>query len=579
MSSNVRPQTNVGVGTLRETDEKEYTINEGWDFYQRNVPDDSVFDREPFDYDCTNINQNGPVRVEIPSYPGKFLNPASLRLNGTCRLIYKEKGVKKNTLPVNATVIGRADGKQLPELEFVAKTEPQKTTLKTKTAKELIDNEKLYPVVTGVQLLRAAADNSVSGVTLTTDYAKIVMAPQAESKQYPFVAPENLMCQSLFNDVQIFMNSVQVTKNANLEYAHKAYFETLLTYSDEAFKTHMQGEMWNPDDDLEIAAKDTGNDGTNKKFQDKYGETASFQRKAKKYCANEDFQFSMQLHTELSSINSYLPDNIRYEFVFHPNQPSLYLRGATGLQTAMDTAGGKYEIFFSKLSLSGEFMIPSPTVLGQIERFFKSNDAIFRTVRTEILKNQINARLQHFDWTNIFSASTLPDQIFMAMVAQDAKDGSIEKDPFYFGHYDVSHVRMSINNRNYPVTTLTPDFEKNNYMIAYKNLYDNMAIKNANCGLTITPNSFKYGNTIFAWDLNKDGCGGAHGNHSELHGNASLHLLFKKPLPENVCVLICGIYRDYMLLDQWRKPKVITGYGIAEMFAALAAKRKSAASI
>ena len=48
MSSNIRPHTNVGAGTLREPDEGKYTINEGWSFFQQYMPDNSIIDSEAF---------------------------------------------------------------------------------------------------------------------------------------------------------------------------------------------------------------------------------------------------------------------------------------------------------------------------------------------------------------------------------------------------------------------------------------------------------------------------------------------------------------------------------------------------
>ena len=166
----------------------------------------------------------------------------------------------------------------------------------------------------------------------------------------------------------------------------------------------------------------------------------------------------------------------------------------------------------------------------------------------------------------MLATDKLPDQIFVAMVSTKAKLGAYEMDPFYFHHYDMSNVRLQVNNRNYPVEAYTPDFDSDMYAQLYRGLFENTSIKTNNIGLTITPTDFKFGSSILAWDLNHDACAGAHSNHSDMYGAASLHILFKRPLPEDVTVIVASVYRDYMSINQWGKTDVMTGHGIAQLY-------------
>ena len=278
MSSNQRPQSNVGVGTLREADEIEYSVNEGWDLFQKHLPDDSVIDSEPFSFNADPLTGDGPYIINIPKYPDCFLDPASLRLNGTMKIIYKKNNNKQDKLPkMDANPVNPEHGKIFQIVELT-----DATKLAAAAAKETDElmKDNIIP------LYNKAKDN--------TKYFVMEYARDRWPGDVAKVSPVNMMCQAMWRDIEIKMNGIVVTKNANLEYPYKAMFETLLTYSPDALETHMQSEMWAPDDYEERAHYDktVGLD-----WDADYQKTKSFLRKQSKYCQNNEFDFSMQLHT------------------------------------------------------------------------------------------------------------------------------------------------------------------------------------------------------------------------------------------------------------------------------------------
>ena len=546
MSSNQRPNVNVGIGTLRESDEKEFTVNEGWDFFQKHLPDDSVIDSENFSISPNDIRAQNQFVFRIPQYPECFLDPSSLRLNGKCKLVHKVGTTIQDALPKNTAVTKDVmNPEKIYELQAVTLGNDQVTAYKgLDSAQKIIDGGALAVM---------------GGANMTTPYFyKLGTKDKQMQAVCAQVVPENLMCQAMWKDVEVKINSQTVSKNANLEYAHKAYFETLLSYGTDAMDTHMTAEMWNPDLSEEIKGK-----GGRTGFEADYKNTKSFHIKREKYSKDNWFNFSMQLHTELNSINGFLPENLEYTFKFVKNDPQFFLRMTTADAAAM---GGQYDIEFEDLTLTGTFMKPSPKVLSAFRNFISKNDAIYKTVRTSIITKTVEPNKSQFDFVNMLATDKLPDQIFVAMVSTKAKLGAYEMDPFYFHHYDMSNVRLQVNNRNYPVEAYTPDFDSDMYAQLYRGLFENTSIKTNNIGLTITPTDFKFGSSILAWDLNHDACAGAHSNHSDMYGAASLHILFKRPLPEDVTVIVASVYRDYMSINQWGKTDVMTGHGIAQLY-------------
>ena len=256
MSSNTRPVTNVGVGSLREPDEQEFTINEGWDFFQKHAPDNSVMDSEPFNIDASTIEGPGPYRIEIPSYPGRYLNPSSLRLNGTCQIIYKKDNAIQATVPTNAAGFRKPYDSAIGVYPYLPAFDAAAVNvLKTKNVDQLVTEDHIIPIVERITYEEPAAGSASSTPIIKPKYKLVKL--QKEIQQYnanvwPLVVPENHMCQVMWKDIEIFMNSQRISKTANLEYALRSRFQTLLSYGPEALDTHMKSEMWYPDDYKEI---------------------------------------------------------------------------------------------------------------------------------------------------------------------------------------------------------------------------------------------------------------------------------------------------------------------------------------
>ena len=58
-------------------------------------------------------------------------------------------------------------------------------------------------------------------------------------------------------------------------------------------------------------------------------------------------------------------------------------------------------------------------------------------------------RISSLDWQNA-NMGQLPNRVFMAMVNNDARTGSIAKNPFYFKHFSPSQVTICLNEECLP---------------------------------------------------------------------------------------------------------------------------------
>lgn len=536
MSKQERNAPNVGVGSLQKPDDHEYSLHEGWLMFQKELHDDSVVDSQDFCIPPVSVEGSGPYQFVIPKYRG-YLNPSTLRLKGKAQIKCKKQGVWTD-LPKNAT----------------AQTNPFSPTsvgfdLVDITADDAKDKTKLLDEKNILYL------DAKKGVKL------VPTVEQHAAKSIAQVSPVQFLIQSMWKDVELKMNGEIVTKNANLEYAYKAYIEKLLSYSPEALNTHQRAECYVPDYPYDDDAPTTYAGANIINWPNAYRDTKNFHKRRELFCNDKPFSFSMALHTEINSIPTFLLNDIEYRFTFTRNSSEFYL--TSGLNNTPDV----YSVEFSEMQLCGRLMIPSIEIDKKFQHWVNKTDAVFKNIRTEIKSTVINSGRTNFQYTNIFNSDQLPEQVFVFMVNDVAKNGSYEHDPFFFYHYDVEQVHLQVNNRNLPLNPLRPDWESDTgYLNTYRELYENASIKTQNIGLAITPDAFRWGTTIFGWDLNHDQCAGQHRNHSNIFGAASVILRFKKPLPHNVSLVAAAVYRDYLTIDEYRRPNVLSSFGISQLY-------------
>ena len=76
------------------------------------------------------------------------------------------------------------------------------------------------------------------------------------------VGPINILLQSLFSQVDIFMNNTRVT-DAGTNYSYKAYIPIMLSYGTEVKETWLTSQLFSKDEIVMDATSGTGNKGFN----------------------------------------------------------------------------------------------------------------------------------------------------------------------------------------------------------------------------------------------------------------------------------------------------------------------------
>lgn len=96
----------------------------------------------------------------------------------------------------------------------------------------------------------------------------------------------------------------------------------------------------------------------------------------------------------------------------------------------------------------------------------------------------------------------LPSRIVLAVVKSRAFNGNLQLNPFNFIHSNIRSIVLRVNGRPIPFEDIDLDFANDRFLQAYLLLFQgtDSLYTDKSCG--ITPEDYKNGHTIFAFDLN-----------------------------------------------------------------------------
>ena len=519
MTSDYHDSGTPQVGALREPKPETYTSNLMWHLFSQEMLDNSVEGWKEITVTADNLGTKGPHIFNLPALHGLYLHPGTIRVYGKAKIIFTKTAAQQpdDDLPL------QTDTEQRPTYR--------------------VDDERMH-------VPRLAPDGTSEFAVIKSPHAADIVPEELISIQYPHydnlkakVGVVNSFNQALFKDVNVQMNEHSVTQNANLEYAHKVYLSQLMSYKQNVQTSHLDTEIWDLD---EIHEK---NDI----------ETNAWKRRRDLCTENGEFDFCMQVPTELHCIPGIIIDNVNYRFAFYRTDPNFALL-AKDLEPT-----GSYQIDIREFKLTARYMRPIASLHNQIQARLRSRNTVCDFVRTDLVSRQILPTVTNFEFGNCFPSAQLPDQVFMFLVDSDAKNGALNKDPFYFEHCDMNYIVLQFNGNNIPAMPYTPDFANKLIARELRGLYDNVNVLYRNESLVINRERFLKGFTLMAWDLNPDLCGGGHWNHKPLQGSISVKINFKAARDYNITCCLMGIYRDKLVVTTDRIPIIKSTYDEMEL--------------
>ena len=120
-------------------------------------------------------------------------------------------------------------------------------------------------------------------------------------------------------------------------------------------------------------------------------------------------------------------------------------------------------------------------------------------------------------------------------ITTPSTDASV-KNPFNFKHFDLTQLRVYLDGQQHSLIPIEPNFNTNNYITAYSNLFAGTGKLMKDEGTDIKREDFPGGYALYVFDLTADLAEEGHFNLMK-HGNVRLDLKFGAALPNTITLL------------------------------------------
>ena len=340
-------------------------------------------------------------------------------------------------------------------------------------------------------------------------------------------APVNLFPQSLFRQIEVYVNGKQVADLSTPTYGYKAFIQTHLGSTNDAKKITYSPEMWIKD----TLEKENSFILTGETKSDSFAERHELVKGNK-------INFSMILHADFMQCKNLLIPGVDLKLRFIRNDDSFSLLGSSLVA----------KIKIHKLHLTLRRIKLDPIISAGIEKTLQQTPAIYPIANSKIKTYTLQSGIQSERLAQVFRGQ-LPRQIIIGFVDSKGVDGNINANPFVFEHFNNNYMNCFINGEPIVPTAFQPNPETKNFMREYRWFLDNTACTLSNPTHNITYKEFIHNSYFFVFDLSPDLCNSYH-VHEQISGTFDVHVGFKSPLSKNITCIIYATFDEKIVIDK-----------------------------
>jgi hypothetical protein len=366
--------------------------------------------------------------------------------------------------------------------------------------------------------------------------AKITRANGDNIDGTDHVSAVNLTLHSLFSELDFKVNDTLISSSNNM-YAYRAYLETLLSFGQDAKNSQLTGALYYKDSSGHMESADPTaeeNDGLRKRY-------ALFRDGA-------TVDMLGKLHTDVCFQERFLPSDVGLRIRLVRQKDAFCLMSdAAQPQYKLQIVDAK--IYVRKVKLSSSVFVAHAKAVEQSNMKYPLHRVICKSFT--IPRGNLD-----FSHENLFSGH-LPTRIVLGLVENSAYNGSFDRNPFNFKHFDLAQLKIFVDGQQMNLRPLDLDFEHHNYVQGYMSLYEGTGKFGRDEGLDITRYDFANGYALYAFDLTPDL---AENDHIQLQreGTIRLDLRFRSQLAQTINCVVYAESETILELD--RNRQVIADY-------------------
>lgn len=356
--------------------------------------------------------------------------------------------------------------------------------------------------------LQLQFDINKTGDTTSADWSK--------------VAPENFLLHSFFKDIQLEIDDKLITSSQPL-YSYKAMIETLIGFTPDAMKTHLQAAGWSDD-----ATDKEHISPTRSNWITPLTSATTGKRKV--------IDLFGKLYLDMCFQHRALVGGSSLKLTFIPQSNKFYIHNLIEGAKITSTIKDIYlEVTRSKVT--------PPLREAHIAAMTKS-PARYPHTRSEMKVYNLAQGIKGENLDNIV-LGTLPRRAVVAFVSHAGFNGAYKLNPYNFKPYNLSYLSFHLDGESYPSRPFTPNFKDGLYLREYLSVFDAYNQWSSDSVCNFRRDTYPYGYALLAVNFSpdsSDGCLGSGHISPAKRGNLRLELKFAEALPEPVN---CLIYLEY----------------------------------
>ena len=346
------------------------------------------------------------------------------------------------------------------------------------------------------------------------------------------VAPTNLFLQALFSQVDVYLNGTPITTASDM-YPYRAYFETLLSYGEDAKKSQLTSSLFYKDDPHRFDSLTTTGDRVN----------SGFVKRRSFIEGSKQLDMIGRIHSDLFFQERYLLNQVNVKLRFIRSRDAFALIEQDENRIVIEDM----VLYVRKVKLSGSML------MAHADKFKENASQTAKYPVRRVVCKAFTVASGLFDVTHekIFSGQ-LPNRIIIGIIQNPAFTGQTILNPFNFEGYNMKEISVFADGQNVQnIKPLEMNYSANEWIRAYNSLYTGSGRLFYDEGLAIDRTEYPYGYALYAFDLSPDL---TDDDKFELlrTGSVRLQLKFSEKLPHPMTIVVYAEFQNMIEIDRNR---------------------------
>ena len=340
--------------------------------------------------------------------------------------------------------------------------------------------------------------------------------------------------QSLFKQIDVYLNGTCVNDQATSTYHFKAFIENHFSYPTEIKATSLAArELYSADEpDKEIDWTDAAKHG--------FAQRRKVIREASTLC------FMIKIHNDFLMQTKYLLPGVELKLRLVRNDDSHTI--------IADAAAAASKIVMKKLELHTRKITIEPSISSKIENALSSKSAMYVIAHSKIRAHLLAAATKNITVPQVVRGR-LPRTFILFFVPNEAYSGNKTKNMYVFKNHTLEYFQVNVDGRPLIPNGWKIDWDGNKCIKQYVHMLDNIGLgTNFTNGINIE--DFKTNSCIFPFDMTPDLCN-SYNRHGFESGHIDVDLGFKTALTEGIQLCVFAVYDEIITIDKNREVALI----------------------